>query len=52
LTDNSFYGKLPSELGFLTSLTLLDLSKFLYISITKCILLLTFSISIVLLRQV
>jgi hypothetical protein len=44
-------GKIPSELGLLTNLTFVDLSKFLYVSINKCILSLTFSISIVL-RQV
>jgi hypothetical protein len=51
LWDNHLTGKIPSELGLLTSLTFVDLSKFLYVSITKCILSLTFSISTVL-RQV
>jgi hypothetical protein len=52
LLGNSFYGNLPSELGFLTSLALVDLSKFLSVPIiTKWVLSLTSSLSIVL-RQV
>jgi hypothetical protein len=51
LRENQLTGKIPSELGLLTNLTFVDLSKFLYVSINKCILSLTFSISIVL-RQV
>jgi hypothetical protein len=51
LGENQLTGKIPSEVGLLTSLTFLDLSKFLSVSLTKCILSLTFSISIVL-RQV
>jgi hypothetical protein len=51
LSSNSFTGAIPSEIGFLTSLTLLDLSKFLYVSITKRMLSLTFPISTAL-RQV
>jgi hypothetical protein len=38
LAGNSFYGNLPSELGLLTSLALVDLSKFLHESITNWIL--------------
>jgi hypothetical protein len=47
LWENQLTGKIPSELGLLSSLTFVDLSKFLYVSITTCILSLTFSISIV-----
>jgi hypothetical protein len=35
LSENQLIGKIPSEIGFLTSLTLLDLSKFLYVSFNK-----------------
>jgi hypothetical protein len=51
LSENQLTGKIPSEIGFLTSLTLLDLSKFLYEYIRKWILSLISSLYIVL-RQV
>jgi hypothetical protein len=35
LSKNQLIGKIPSEIGFLTSLTLMDLSKFLYVSFNK-----------------
>jgi hypothetical protein len=48
LSEKQLTGKIPRELGLLTSLTFVDLSKFLSLSLTKCILSLTFSISILL----
>jgi hypothetical protein len=49
LSESQLAGKIPSEIGLLTSLTVVDLSKFLSVlSLTKCFLSLTSSLSIVL----